>query len=179
MREVLEEEGQLPTSIYDLQRKIDLGRGKKNQLWSEIFKKISLHFNIFFDPKKIARKWQTLFDGFKKANDLNNQSGNGPTRFKFFNEMNDLVGYRHDVNAPVTGTAKHITINRPEESSTSAPARSESAPKKRKRKSDDDALLTYLRESDAQAAERQRELVLHMQNTEKAMLGILSKLLDK
>ena len=57
----------------------------------------------------MSRKWQTLV-GSQKVIDTNNLSGRGTTQFQFYAEMDALIGSRHDVNFPVTGTAKELVI---------------------------------------------------------------------
>lgn len=62
----------------------------------------------------MSRKWATLEDAYKKAVDNNASTGKGPTKFQFFKEMGELIGGHHDIDFPVIGTAKGVTVRRPE-----------------------------------------------------------------
>ena len=74
------------------------------------------------------RKWQTLFEGYKKALQNNNSTGRGPSRFQWFTEMDCLFSSRCDINPIVTGTQSGVTVHRPEELSRSRqPLQSESS----------------------------------------------------
>lgn len=58
---------------------------------------------LVFSPAKVARKWQTLVDGYKGVKDNNNSTGRGVVRFKFFDQMDSLLGGQHDIEFPVVG----------------------------------------------------------------------------
>jgi len=65
-------------------------------------------------PDKIKRKWHGLTDTYKKAKDNNSTTGRAPTRFRYYQEMDKLVGGSHDTTFPVTATSEGISINRPD-----------------------------------------------------------------
>ncbi|KAK6176129.1 hypothetical protein SNE40_014470 [Patella caerulea] len=79
----IENYDEMPKSIAELENKIRLGRGKQRQLWAEFTEKLCTTFEKEFDSKRVARKWQTLIDGFKKVVLNNFTTGKAPTKFAF------------------------------------------------------------------------------------------------
>ncbi|CAL8259546.1 unnamed protein product [Arctogadus glacialis] len=70
--------------------------------------KLSTQFGEDFHPDKVARKWLTLVQGYKK----------------FLKEMEELLGGHHDVDPPVlAGDGHGVVVRRPD-----ALSRSNSAP---------------------------------------------------
>ena len=115
MRLQLEAEGRgHPRSLQDLNQRLKLARSCKKLLWEEIAGKLTDHFKLTFPPDKVARKWNTLVEGYKKVKDHNSSTGRGPGRFQFFNEMDDLMGGHHDIVFPVVGTAMGLDVRRPD-----------------------------------------------------------------
>lgn len=100
---------ELPKSLSELDSRIRLARGQKKQLWTEIAQKLPEQFNFHFDLVKVARKWVTLQDAFKKIKDNNKSTGRGFIKFEFYNEMEELIGCNHDVDFPVIGDL-HLII---------------------------------------------------------------------
>jgi hypothetical protein len=142
--------------------------------------KLTREFQELFEWEKVGRKWQTLVDAYKKVIDNNNSTGRGTTKFQFFEEMGELLGSRHDINFPITGTAQQVTISRPEEVET-APTSPETptTSRKRKRKADEDVLVNYLRESDEAAERRQTQLVDELGKQQAAFLSMFEKVCSK
>ena len=83
-------------------------------MWGEMAGQLSDHFGQIFDPARLNRKWNTLIDGYKKIKDNNRSAGRGTILFKFYNEMDALLGANHDVEFPVIGTSEGIQIRRPD-----------------------------------------------------------------
>ncbi len=106
--------GELPKSLSELDSRIRLGRGQKKQFWTEIAQKLTEQFNLQFDQAKVARKWATLQDAFKKIKDNNKSTGRGVIKFEFYTEMEELIGSNHDVDFPVIGDATGVHIKNPE-----------------------------------------------------------------
>lgn len=71
-------------------------------------------FNVQFDQAKVARKWATLEDAFKKMKDNNKSTGRGVIKFEFYTEMEELFGSNRDVDFPVIGDAMGVQIKKPE-----------------------------------------------------------------
>ena len=46
--------------------------------------------------------------------DNNSSTGQGTMKFQFYSQFNELLDKNHDVDFPVIGTAKGVTIVRPE-----------------------------------------------------------------
>ena len=76
--------------------------------------KLREKFNVTFCPGRVARKWQTVIDGYKAVKDNNSSTGRGAMRFKFFTEMDSLLGGQHDIVFPITGDNDGIVVRRPE-----------------------------------------------------------------
>ena len=115
----------------------------------------------------MQRKWGGLVATYKDATLRMNKTGEGKINFKFYKEIESLVGYRHDIVPPVTGTASGVVVHMPEvlgisgedsklpgfhkdKSPVSSTLDADSMPKaRRKRKiTSNDIMLDYLRESD-------------------------------
>ena len=176
MREHIDAEGSsLPTSMQQLQERIRTGRGKKKFLWGAVAGKLTEEFGQYFDAGKVARKWQTLIDGFKHAKDNNTSTGKAPMRYQFYTQMEELLGGRHDINFPVTATAAGVTVHRPEEVGTT----SLRAPRKRKHDESQEALLVYLKESDARADAHRDTMITLMDDQRKSFEKMFLALLEK
>ena len=114
MRRHLEANGdQLPRTLAELNSRIKAGKGSKKRMWEEMSNQLSDRFGQVFDPTKLNRKWCTLVDAYKKIKDNNRSTGRGAMRFKYFNEMDALLGSNHDVEFPVVGTSSGIQVRRP------------------------------------------------------------------
>ncbi|CAL8392373.1 unnamed protein product [Arctogadus glacialis] len=115
MRRHLKANGsELPQTLAELNSRIKHGKGSKKHMWGEMAGQLSDHFGQIFDPARLNRKWNTLVDGYKKIKDNNRSTGRGTIRFKFYNEMDALLGANHDVEFPVIGTLEGIQIRRPD-----------------------------------------------------------------
>ncbi|CAL8369811.1 unnamed protein product [Arctogadus glacialis] len=114
MRLQLEAEGRgPPRSLQDLSQRLKLARNSKKLLWEEIAGKLTDHFKCTFPPDKVARKWSTLVEAYKKVKDHNSSTGRGPGKFQFYSKMDDLMGGHHDIVFPVVGTAMGLDVRRP------------------------------------------------------------------
>lgn len=100
--EIRKNEDGLPKSIADLEKRMRLGKGKKKAMWQNLADKMTEQFSEIFTFERVARKWGVQVDAFKNCNLKNRTTGNGTTRFEFFNEMHELIGDRHDINFPCT-----------------------------------------------------------------------------
>jgi hypothetical protein len=111
-RFITDDSDNLPKSLSELEAKVRSGRGKQKSMWAEIAARLTEAFKLQFDPKRVSRKWQTLFDGFKKCSDNNNSTGRSTCKFAFMTEMTDLLGDRHDINFVATATAAGVKVHR-------------------------------------------------------------------
>jgi hypothetical protein len=82
-------------------------------MWLEIATELSKAFEMVFDIDKVRRKWQTLTDGYKCFVDNKQKTGSARTKFEFAEEMDELLGSRHDIRPVVTGTPAGIAVHRP------------------------------------------------------------------
>ena len=115
MGEFVKENESSPKSLFELEKRIKNVKSNKKNLWKDLADLLAFKFEHPFDPKQVARKWQTLVDGYKKAVDNDKSTGKGPSKFAWYQEMEALIGERHDVNPVVTGTQNGIIIHRPQE----------------------------------------------------------------
>lgn len=111
---LLKDEADLPTNLKELNNRVRMARGRKRWFWKEMADKLTQQFKMRFEVEKVARKWTTLEEGYKKAVDNNNSTGKAPTKFQFYKEMGELLGGQHDIDFPVVGTAKGVVVRRPE-----------------------------------------------------------------
>ncbi|KAL0978010.1 hypothetical protein UPYG_G00164730 [Umbra pygmaea] len=180
MRLQMEEQGKgPPKSLQDLNQRLRLARKSKKLLWEDIAGKLTTHFAQTFAHDKVARKWNTLVEAYKKVKDNNSSTGRGPSKFQFYAEMDDLLGGHHDIDFPVVGTAMGLDVRRPDalQVSVSAPDISpapspspscppspppsssiatptvttlpQDTPKRPRKRQREDDLLEFLRESEA------------------------------
>ncbi|CAL8326378.1 unnamed protein product [Boreogadus saida] len=177
MRLQLEAEGRgPPRSLQDLSQRLKLARNSKKLLWEEIAGKLTDHFKCTFPPDKVARKWNTLVEAYKKVKDHNSSTGRGPGKFQFYTEMDDLMGGHHDIVFPVVGTAMGLDVRRP--ATTMPPANTPRRPRKRQREED-----PFLRESEAasQAAAQKRhaETLAQMKEAQEGLQSMLGQMVEK
>lgn len=104
----------LPKSLKELNSRLKSARCNKKNLWKETAEKLCIQYSELFCPDKVARKWNTLIDAYKKIKDNNKSTGKGTIRFQFFEEMDDLLAEQHDVVFPVVGTSAGLDVRRPE-----------------------------------------------------------------
>ncbi|KAK0148850.1 hypothetical protein N1851_010704 [Merluccius polli] len=113
-QKLVEDGGELPKTLKELNSKVKMGKGSKKLMWKDMAGKLSELFKVSFDPDKVARKWGTLEEAYKKIKDNNRTTGKGTMRFQFYNEMEELLGGHHDIEYPVVGTAEGLEIRRPD-----------------------------------------------------------------
>lgn len=108
VRHHLLNEGQsFPKTLYELNARLKSAMGSRKVLWEDATEQLSSHFMESFQPQKVARKWNTLVDGYTNARGLIS-SGRESTRFQFYSEMDDILGNmvceQHDEVYPVVVT---------------------------------------------------------------------------
>ena len=162
-------------------------------------KKLCIQYSELFCPDKVARKWNTLIDEYKKIKENNKSTGKGTIRFQFLEEMDDFLAGQHDVVFPVVGTSAGLDIRRPEvlgpSAVTAPPAEAASCssthtapthtrPHKRRREQDD--VLQFLRESEEASQRRHeeaqrchKELLAQLQSAQQGFEGLMSRFLDR
>ena len=160
MRRHIEAEGDgPPKSLNELKARLKSARSSKTQLWKDAAEKLSIHFSETFCPTKVARKWNTLTEAYRKLKDSNKSAGRDAVRFQFFSQMDELLGPRRDVVFPVVGT-----LERPGHCSGAVvPADTETCPAATptattpacKRQRMDDNLIRFLRGSEGSSQQRQ------------------------
>ena len=101
---------------------------------------------------------------FKNVVDNNGETGRGTMKFQFYEEMKNLIGSRHDVELPVTGTAEGVNNKRPEEVETAGRPSGQTGPmtsqtsRKRKRINDNEDIL-----KDSEDATDRRQVAIREQ----------------
>lgn len=69
-------------------------------IWGQITKILNSH-NIFVTVLQVIDKWKIFKKTYKKVLDDNSQKGNKETRWKFFEEFNNVYGIRASTRAEV------------------------------------------------------------------------------
>lgn len=191
MRSKLEEDGsELPKTLRELNARVKAGKGSKKAMWKEMAVKLSDHFKVFFDPDRVARKWGTLEEAYKKIKDNNRTTGKGALCFQFYEEMEQLLGGHHDIEFPVVGTSDGLEIRRPDAlltdrqqpsaSPSSGSASLSSGPSPcRPRRPEDNSLLEFLRDSEAASQRRHEEMLSHMKTSQQSFEAMMKSYLEK
>ncbi|KAF4089297.1 hypothetical protein AMELA_G00064540 [Ameiurus melas] len=194
IRNQLEADGRgLPRTFKELNYRLKSAKGQKKNLWMDMANKLSKHFMEAFDPSKVARKWYTLEDGYKKVLEHNSTSSQTKTRFQFFTEMEELLDGHQDIDFPAVGTVqgvvgrrrKPLSIDCQRDSSaarqTSTRPASPTQPLRKRRRTEEDysTLLDFLRESEAASQRRHEEILAQMKSAQKGFEELMRKFLEK
>lgn len=194
IRNQLEADGRgLPRTFKELNYRLKSAKGQKKNLWMDMANKLSKHFMETFDPSKVARKWYTLEDGYKKVLEHNSTSSQTKTRFQFFTEMEELLDGHQDIDFPAVGTVqgvvgrrrKPLSIDCQRDSSaarqTSTRPASPTQPLRKRRRTEEDysTLLDFLRESEAASQRRHEEILAQMKSAQKGFEELMRKFLEK
>ena len=204
MRLHLEREGEgLPKSMKDLNSRLRLGWRNK-ELWAM---ELTKHFKETLCPDKVARKWCTLVEGYKKVKDNNNSTGKAPMCFQFYKEMDDLLGAQHDVVYPVVGTVEGLDVRRPEAlvhsetastsaattsqttatisqtttstASISTPPETPTTPKRPRKWQRDDDILTFLREAEVANWQRHEASKAQVMSAQQDYKSLIRELMER
>ncbi|KAJ3610767.1 hypothetical protein NHX12_022858 [Muraenolepis orangiensis] len=183
----LEAEG-LPKSLKELNARLKSDKGNKMQLWQATAVKLGCHFSQSFCPDKVAWKWGTLVDSYKRLKDNINSTGKETMRFQFYAEMDSLLGAQHDIVVPVVGTSEEgLEVRRPEAlgqcrsvSALSPPRTPTATPTPpRKRRKVEDEMMQLLRESEEGSQRRHEEFLAQLKSSQQGFESLMSTLLDK
>ncbi|KAL2076319.1 hypothetical protein ACEWY4_028071 [Coilia grayii] len=176
MRQRLEEDGgEAPKSLKELNARIKMGKGSKKVMWKEMAEKLGGHFHEHFDPEKVARKWGTLEEAYKKVKDNNRGTGRSAMRFQYFNEMEELLGGHHDIDYPVVGHPGGLDVRRPDLLEKRSPPPITS----RCRRSEDGEFLAFMQEAEASNERRHQEMLDQMKTSQQSFEAIVKSFLAK
>ncbi|XP_028971856.1 uncharacterized protein LOC105027433 [Esox lucius] len=188
MRRHIEAEGEgLPKTLKDLNTRLKSAKANKKQLWKDTAETLGRHFKQSFCPDKVARKWGTLVDGYKKVKDNITTTGKGAMRFQFYTEMDDLLGGQHDVvfprgaleaRRPVTlGLGSSVTaLADTAFSSSTSPMPPPTPARKRKRV---DEVMRFLQAAEEASQRRHEETLTQLRSAQQGFESLMSRLLDK
>lgn len=194
IRNQLQADGRgLPRTFKELNYRLKSAKGQKKNLWMDMANKLSKQFMETFDPNKVARKWYTLEDGYKKVLEHNSTSSQTKTRFQFFTEMEELLDGNHDIDFPAVGTVQGIVGRRRKawsidcqrdssaarQTPTRPPSPTQPLRKRRRTEEDYSTLLDFLRESEAASQRRHEEILAQMKSAQKGFEELMCKLLEK
>ena len=88
---------------------ISRGSGQREQMWWEVAPDLTNAFRL--DRANVSRKWQTLVDGYKRAEHYNKlTSKEGQANFSM-PEMSDLIVNCQDIHVGVTGSGKGVIVH--------------------------------------------------------------------
>ncbi|XP_056600333.1 uncharacterized protein LOC130418293 isoform X1 [Triplophysa dalaica] len=185
MRQRIESKGErLPKSLEELNALLKSPRGTKKDLWRDAADKLASHFMLPFCPVKVARKWYTLIDAYKKIKESNKTRGKGTIRFQFYSEMDALFGEQHELKFPAVGASVGVEVRRPEalEDSRSISPKtlptSESSPPCKRQKVDCE-LMQFLQDSEEASQRRHEETLAQLRSAQQGFEALMTKLLDK
>ncbi|KAG7330158.1 hypothetical protein KOW79_006380 [Hemibagrus wyckioides] len=192
VRSQLEADGRgLPRTLKELNYRLKSAKGQKKNLWLDMASKLSKQFMETFDPSKVARKWYTLEDGYKKVLEHNSISSPTKTRFQFFTEMEELLDGHHDIDMSAVGTVQGVVgrrrktlgidCQRDSPAARQTPAASPTQPLRKRRRQEEDysTLLDFLRESEAASQRRHEEMLAQMKSAQKGFEELMCKFLEK
>lgn len=80
---------------------------KRRYVWQNIANDL-LSQNISFSTTECSKKWQNLMRTYKVSKDVKTKSGRGPTRFLFFDRMDEFLG-----DQPNNSSPHSIDVNSP------------------------------------------------------------------
>ncbi|ELT96502.1 hypothetical protein CAPTEDRAFT_216034 [Capitella teleta] len=83
-------------SMAELRDRLSARRGGMKKFWLDVASTLSKAFSLIFDAEKVRRKWQTLCDGYKNYVDNHNKTGSARSKFEWKDQMEELLGERHD-----------------------------------------------------------------------------------
>ncbi|XP_067284845.1 uncharacterized protein [Pseudorasbora parva] len=190
MRQHIEREGEgLPKTLEELNARLKSAMRSKKHLWRDAADKLSTHFLQSFCPDKVARKWNTLIEAYKKIKDSNKPREKGSIRFKFYSEMDALLKGQHEVVFPVVGTSVGLNVRKPEASgqcssdtapptSTSTPPTSPPSPPLKRQRVDCE-LMQFLQDSEEACQRRHDETLAQLRSAQQGFEALMTKLLDK
>nr|XP_020506308.1 uncharacterized protein LOC109996495 [Labrus bergylta] len=188
----------LPKTLNDFNKRLKSEKVNKRQLWKDTADKLGNHFKQLFCPKKVARKWNTLVDGYKKVKEDNRSPGTSAMRFQFYAEMDELMGGQHGVVFPVVGTSDGLEVREQEvvghcssltagassrrvrklkRENTPRPTATPTPPLKRGRVDDD--VLQFLRDSEVASQQRHEETLAQLKSAQQGFEAIMTKFLEK
>lgn len=187
MRQHIEREGEgLPKTLEQLNAQLKSAMRSKKHLWRDAADKLSSHFLQSFCPDKVARKWNTLIEAYKKIKDSNKPREKGSIRFKFYSEMDALLERQQEVVFPVVGTSVGLKVRRPEALgqcssdtalTTASPTSPSTPPLKRQRV--DCELMQFLQDSEEACQRRHEETLAQLRSAQQGFETLMTKLLDK
>jgi hypothetical protein len=100
-------------SMAELRDQMSARRAGMKKFWLDVASTLSKAFSLIFDAEKVRRKWQTLCDGYKNYVDNHNKTGSARSKFEWKDQMEELLGERHDVRPVVTASAAGVWVHRP------------------------------------------------------------------
>ncbi|XP_053394053.1 uncharacterized protein LOC123539896 [Mercenaria mercenaria] len=146
---------------------------KKKHVWALIAAKLcSDTFNVTIE--KAEQKWKNLTKNFRDTIDHNNKSGSAPKHCPYFEELQEVYGYRPNVKPVFTGTAGcsesfNASSNSSERSTvedtegSSEEGNNIKKAKKMKRQNKTDVIVEFLKEMKTDMV-REQEMLLETLN---------------
>lgn len=187
-----------PKNLQELNARLKTAKSHKKELWKEAAETLEDRFKQWFCPARVARKWGTLVDGYKKVKRNNRATGRRSIRFQYYKEMDELIREPDQVVIPVVGTAEGLVVwkpqvldqsieaalagtafsptTRPEEEPTpSSPA----SPNPHKRRRVDEEMLELLQRSEEATQRRHEEMLAQLKSAQEDFKALMTQLLQK
>ncbi|XP_012718129.2 uncharacterized protein LOC105926371 [Fundulus heteroclitus] len=115
MRQHLADDSGPPRDLAELVARLKRKKGSKRLLWQDAAEKLEARFKASFCPDRVARKWGTLVEAYKKIKDSNRSAETGRMRFKYYKEMDELMGGEDDTALSDNEGSADLDVCRPEE----------------------------------------------------------------
>ncbi|XP_013882226.1 uncharacterized protein LOC106531019 [Austrofundulus limnaeus] len=185
-----------PKNLQELNARLKTAKSNKKELWKEAAETLEDRFKQWFCPARVARKWGTLVDGYKKVKRSSRATGRRSIRFQYYNEMDELIKEPDEVVIPVVGTAEGLLVWKPEVldqsvdaalagtafSPTTRPGEeptppTPAAPLKRRRV--DEEMMELLQQSEEATQRRHQEMLAQLRSAQEDFRTLMTQLLQK
>lgn len=187
-----------PKSLQELNARLKTAKSNKKELWKEAAETLEERFRQWFCPARVARKWGTLVDGYKKVKRKSRAAGKRSIRFQYYKEMDELIEEPDEVVIPVVGTAEGLLVWKPElleqslgaalagtalspapdpEQEPTPPSPVTPSPQKRRRL--DEEMLELLQQSEEATQRRHEEMLAQLRSAQEDFKTLMTQLLQK
>ena len=194
MRTAIANEDRAPANLRELDQQISAAKGTKRALFKSMADQMNKTFLTNFNWTTLQRKWIGLIDTYKKKKDSQARTGAAYIKFRFFEQMDNLLSGHHDITPEVTAGPSGVAYHRRPEPAADLPLpdpnivppvvpgpelglpKPAEGQRHRRRAAVEDPLLHYLRERDEAYDRFRTDLLQEMANTRNIFENLLEKL---
>ena len=158
----------------------------KNKCWKLIHKDLVNELikqgdDIVPTIQQCESRWKTMTKTFRATVDHNNISGNNKKTCPFFNEMNELYGYRPNVQPVATSNSNGVETKRAAPTSNSSDDKTDEKKKKKyvtAAEASSNTLLAWLKAQDEKREKREEEKLKAVREMHNEKMSIFRDLLS-